>query len=698
MLPAALSDIGDLVTDPYLAAIVVYLLALVGVGVYKTKAVKGGEDFMVAGRTLPWYVLVGTLLATWIGSGSLFSGAGLGYRNGLAGLWSSGGAWFGIVLVFFIARRVRHFGKVTVPDIFRARYGSLAAVLATITTVIAYLTIVSYQFMGGGKVLTTVTGGAVGIEAGIVITAVFAVTYTVLAGMFSVVYTDVVNGVLMTLGTLAALVFLVHQVGGLDEVVAGAQAAGKWSVFGHWAEERTTGASGPVIAISFFVPTMLLLLGDANMYQRIFSARDGGSARKAVFFWVIGVVVLETSVSLLGLAGSVAVEKGVMTDVVARAQDAHVAEAAGAVTAESLLQAGKAGSESIIPAIAIEGLPLVLGMLLVATMMAIVVSTADSFLLIPATNLTRDVFQRVRRKAGEREVLLVSRGLVLGLGVVAYLLSSMFTTVLDAAYVAYNVYGTSIAPALIAAFLWKRATRTGAVASIATGAAVTLAYEYGFKRLDGFSDWHPFLQELTYPAAGLSILALVVGSLATAAPPREVWARFFDDTGRGLAPEKRPQTTSLYDLDARSLEGEPLAMSGFAGSVTLVVNVATHCGYTPQYAGLQALHAELESRGFSVVGVPSNEFGGQEPGDAATIRDFCDTSFGVTFPLLAKSETRIGREQSALYRVLGEATGELPSWNFCKYLVGRDGTVLGFYASDVGPDDPTLRADIERAL
>jgi len=164
---------------------------------------------MVAGRTLPWFILVGTLLATWMGSGSLFSGAGLGYRNGLAGLWSSGGAWLGIALIYFITKRIRNFGKVTVPDIFEARYGNTAAVLATITTVIAYTTIVSYQFRGGGKVLSMVSDGLVSMETGIVITALFAISYTVLAGMYSVVYTDVVNGVLMTIGTIFALGFLI---------------------------------------------------------------------------------------------------------------------------------------------------------------------------------------------------------------------------------------------------------------------------------------------------------------------------------------------------------------------------------------------------------------------------------------------------------------------------------------------------------
>lgn len=557
-------------TNTYLIAIIVYLLALVGVGVHKTKAVRNSEDFMVAGRSLPWYVLVGTLLATWIGSGSLFSGAGLGYRNGVAGLWSSGGAWLGIMAVFFIARRIRNFGKVTIPDIFQARYGSPAAVLATITTVIAYLTIVSYQFKGGGKVLSIVTEGAVTPSTGILITAAFAITYTVLAGMFSVVYTDVVNGILMTFGTLAALFWIVNAVGGADEVVAAAEAAGKWSMWGNWAAERTTGASGPVLAMSFFVPTMLLLLGDANMYQRIFSARDGGSARKAVFFWVIGVLILESAVGFLGLAGSVAVEKGVIPPIVQEEQDKKIEELrndrrevdgeldpsfdeqafdeqiAAAVAlldgphgsnfsassegeevqgaALAIQKARKSGSEGIIPAIALK-LPLLLGMLLVATMMAIIVSTADSFLLIPATNLTRDVYQRIRPGAEERTVLLISRVLVLALGGVALLLVSQFETVLDAAFTAYNIYGASIAPALLAAFLWKRATLAGAVGSILGGAGVTILWTYG--GLDT-SSFHPFLQEPTFPAAITSIGALVIGSLVTPAPPPEAWQPFFE--------------------------------------------------------------------------------------------------------------------------------------------------------------------------
>ena len=496
----------EISSNPYLIGIVVYLLALVGVGFIKARSVKNSEDFMVAGRTLPWYVLVGTLLATWMGNGSLFGGAGLGYRNGLAGLWMNVGAWVGIVLVFFIAKRIRNFGKVTIPEIFQARYGGASAALATVATAIAYLTIVSYQFKGGGRVLAIVTDGAITEHAGLVLTAIFAILYTVLAGMLSVVYTDVVNGVIMTAGVLLGLGYLVVEVGGVETVIETADAVGKMSLFGHWDEESESGASAALVAISFCIPTMLLLLGDANMYQRIFSARDSGAARKAVFFWVIGVIILETAIHAFGLAGSVAVSQGTL------------------VLEES---------ENVIPVTATQIMPLALGLLLVASMMAIIVSTADSFLLVPATNLVRDVYQKVvNPDATERFVVALSRILIVVLGVFGYLLAGQFEKILDASYVAYLIYGTSIAPALLAAFLWKRATAAGAVASIVLGSTVTLVWTFVLPEIDAlnFKEWPPFFAEVTYPAAGISILALVVVSLLSSAPPREKWEPFFDES------------------------------------------------------------------------------------------------------------------------------------------------------------------------
>ncbi len=415
----------------------------------------------------------------------------------------------GIVIVYFIARRIRNFGQVTVPDIFEARYGKAARVLATLITTIAYLTIVSYQFRGGGKIISIMTDGEITIQMGIIITAVFAISYTVLAGMLSVVYTDVVNGILMTGGVLLGFGFLIYAVGGVDVVIDAARDAGKWSVFGNWEAENDSGASGPVIALSFLIPTMLLLLGDANMYQRIFSAEDSGQAQKAVFFWVIGVIILESSFQLFGLVGSVAVDQGLITD---------------------LYESGRAGTENIIPAAASQALPLLLGMTMVATMMAVIVSTADSFLLVPATNLTRDVVQRfIKPDMSETAVVLMGRGWVLLLGIIAYALVDQFPDVLSAAYAAYLIYGSGITPSLIAAFVWKRATWQGAVSSILMGSATTLLWEFYLKEQSYFTDWSPFLQQTTYPAVALSILTLIVVSLATPKPAEEIWKPFFNN-------------------------------------------------------------------------------------------------------------------------------------------------------------------------
>ena len=144
--------------------------------------------------------------------------------------------------------------------------------------------------------------------------------------------------------------------------------------------------------------------------------------------------------------------------------------------------------------------------------------------------MTRDVYLRyINPFAKEKQILLISRILVLILGFIAFLLVSQFKTVLNAAFTAYNIYGASITPALLAAFLWKRATNFGAVASIITGASITILWTYFLPSWSGFKEMHPIFQELTYPAAGFSILALVLGSLMSPPPSKKVWQQFFND-------------------------------------------------------------------------------------------------------------------------------------------------------------------------
>ena len=155
--------------------------------------------------------------------------------------------------------------------------------------------------------------------------------------------------------------------------------------------------------------------------------------------------------------------------------------------------------------------------------------------------------------------------------------------------------------------------------------------------------------------------------------------------------------SSFYDLKTTTLAGKPADLGLYRGKVSLVVNVASYCGYTPQYKGLEALHREMKARDVNVLGFPSNDFGEQEPGSAEEIQEFCKLTYDVSFPMFAKLVTRPGPGQSPIYAWLGKS-GHLPAWNFSKYVIGRDGQVVAFFPSDVTPESPQLRGAIAKAL
>ncbi len=154
--------------------------------------------------------------------------------------------------------------------------------------------------------------------------------------------------------------------------------------------------------------------------------------------------------------------------------------------------------------------------------------------------------------------------------------------------------------------------------------------------------------------------------------------------------------SSFYDLKTETLAGEKADLGQYRGQVALVVNTASKCGLTGQYEGLENLYQKISDRGFVVLGFPANDFLGQEPGTAAEIANFCTENYGVTFPLFAKSKV-IGDDRSSIYSFL-TAELEQPSWNFTKYLVGRDGQVVARFGPQIKPDDPALMAAIEKEL
>jgi len=181
---------------------------------------------------------------------------------------------------------------------------------------------------------------------------------------------------------------------------------------------------------------------------------------------------------------------------------------------------------------------------------------------------------------------------------------------------------------------------------------------------------------------------IVLGSLAAPWVKRAVSADMQRAKGAGAG--------SLYDLEVRTLEGEAADLDQYRGLVALVVNTASKCGLTPQYEGLEALYREFAPQGFVVLGFPSNDFMGQEPGSPAEIRYFCTERYDVSFPLFEKSRVK-GDEKSPVYALLTAELDE-PSWNFTKYLVDREGTVVARFGPRTAPDSPRLRATIESAL
>lgn len=157
---------------------------------------------------------------------------------------------------------------------------------------------------------------------------------------------------------------------------------------------------------------------------------------------------------------------------------------------------------------------------------------------------------------------------------------------------------------------------------------------------------------------------------------------------------------SLQSIPIHDIDGKDTSLKAFDGKVVLLVNVASQCGYTPQYKGLEALYRKFKDKGLVVVGVPCNDFGAQEPGSASDIKEFCSTKYQVTFPLLEKIHVK-GPEQHALYAALTGPKAAFPGdvkWNFGKFLIGRDGSVLKRFDSGVAPDSADLTSAIETAL
>jgi solute:Na+ symporter, SSS family len=473
----------------YVVVLVVIVIALLSVALYRTSLVKTKADYLVAGRSLPAVVLVLTLLTSWIGAGSLFAGAENAYKNGFAALWQPAGGWLGLLLIYFIAPRARKFAQFTLPDLLEVRYNQAARVLGTFAILFAYVGITSYQFKGGGNVLHLIFPDTITPELGTYMIAAFVILTTALAGMSSVAYMDVAIGSLVTVICMIAAPMLFFKSGGWQGLHA-ALPESHFQVLGNLTFLR---------ALEFLVPTMLLMLGNQVMYQKFFSAKSERDARVSVIGWILGTVLLETLIVAIAVIGS------------------------------ALYSTGEVFRQpyEIIPYTARHGLPALLGALLLGAVFAKVISTASNYLFSPATNLVEDVFVRyIAPRASNKRILIVSRLAVVLLGCWALYQAIYAPSILDKMLWAYTIYSAALTPVVLAAFYSKRVTAWGAVAAIAAGTVVTLAWD-----IPGVREWFPKIlaqRDAIFPALFASVGAMVVVSLFTRAPEPEQLAQFSD--------------------------------------------------------------------------------------------------------------------------------------------------------------------------
>ena len=405
----------------YVYIILGYLLVLTGFNFYRSRKIKSQEDFMVAGRSLKTSVMVFTLICTWIGSGTFIAGAEFASKAGFSAIWLAAGAWVGIILIYFLAGKIQTFGQYTIGDILEVRYGPVARVVGAIALIISFTVIVSYQFIAGGFILNVITDGAISSQSGTAIAALFVILFTTLGGMVAIAYTDLPNGIIIVLACLLAVPFVYTAAGGIHQATQVLDP-------GYFKLVNSTFGANPTLkAGSYFLSTLLLLLGVQSMYQKFYSARTPKDAKKAVIWWTLGTIFVETVVVVIAVF------------------------AYSKLKGQIDLSIPKEGGKVVLMA-ARSLVPPPVGVLLLGAACAVVISTGMNYLLSPSTNLMRDIYQRFLKKdAGQKSLIALQKVLIVIIGLVAFYLATQSKSVLNSAQFAYTIYGVAITPALIAA-------------------------------------------------------------------------------------------------------------------------------------------------------------------------------------------------------------------------------------------------------
>ena len=422
----------------YIVAIAIYLAAIMVYGlVLAHKKVKTTDDMMTGGHRIPFIILVGSLLATWCGGGGITGSAGVVYTGGpWVGAITFAAPPIGIILLYFIAGKVRKSNKVTVPEIMGARYGKSASIISALCVMLAYVGVLATQLKAAANIMVLLCSSS-GIElsqgTALVICTLIIAVITVCGGMVSVAYSDAISALLMIGGFFVAIPLLIS-------------AANAQGVSLPEAKTTITGGMTGIQLLGYFLPSLALMLGDQNMLQRFASAKDSNEAKKSNIGMFIGEVAVIVAIIAF-------------------------------CTQSAKLYPTLDTPSNVIFQTAVDYLPFLFGALVMCACMAFIVTTADSYLLSSATNLTNDIYVAyINPNATDKQKMNVLRVTIAAFSVLAIALTLYFPTVLSLQMTAYTMYGAAITPAILFALFSKKVTPAGGIAGIVAGGAATIGW------------------------------------------------------------------------------------------------------------------------------------------------------------------------------------------------------------------------------
>ena len=462
----------------YIIAIGAYLFLLMIYGlVIAHKKVKTADDMVTGGHRIPFIILVGSLLATWCGGGGITGNASIIYNGGpWVGAITFAAPPIGIILLYFIAGKVRKSNKVTVPEIMGARYGQSASIISAVCVMLAYVGVLATQLKAAADIIVLLcSSSGVEISRGLalVICTTIIVVITVGGGLVSVAYSDAISALIMIGGFFIAIPILIS--------VANAQGA----VLPPEKTTLTGGMSGWEL-LGYFLPSLALMLGDQNMLQRFASAKNSTEAKKSNIGMFIGEILVIVSIIAV-------------------------------VTQAARLYPTLDTPSNVIFQVSVDYLPMAFGALIMCACMAFIVTTADSYLLSSATNLTNDIYVKyIRKDATDKQKMLVLRGTIVVFSVIAVALTLYFPTVLSLQMTAYTMYGAAITPAILFALFSKKVTPAAGIAGILVGGLATIVWT-----LMGT----PYGIQCAIVAVPASVIAILVVSAVT---PKGEAARSLD--------------------------------------------------------------------------------------------------------------------------------------------------------------------------